>query len=110
MRRDGKSVEFSILVRRFFSEYLLDQKNVSPETVLSYRDTFRILLVFFRERKNRDALSLRVEDLDAENILAYLDYLEKERGNSARTRNIRLAAIRSFEVAELAEPSQRRFR
>jgi len=74
----------------------MSQKNVSARTVASYRDAFRLLLGFAEERIKKSATALVMGDLDAPFILAFLDHLENERGNSVRTRNTRLAAIHSF--------------
>jgi len=74
----------------------MTQRNVSARTVASYRDTFRLLLGCAEIRTKKCAVALAMDDLDAPFILAFLDHLEKERGNSVRMRNVRLAAIRSF--------------
>ena len=80
----------------FFTERLLAQRRASPHTVAAYRDTFRLLLAFVEARTGRPPSRLRLEDLDAAAIGAFLDHLEVERSNSVRTRNARLAAIHSF--------------
>jgi integrase/recombinase XerD len=87
---------FPTLVQRFFVEHLGQQRAVSQQTVASYRDTFRLLLGFaaVNLRKTPSAIALR--DLNTKLLLAFLDHLEKDRGNSARSRNVRLAAIRTF--------------
>lgn len=87
---------FAALVREFFCQRLIAQQNASARTVSSYRDTFRLLLRFFAECRDRPPTALTLEDLDAPAILAFLDHLEQRRGNSIRTRNARLAALRSF--------------
>ncbi|MBP0595021.1 site-specific integrase [Paraburkholderia sp. LEh10] len=93
------------LLQGFFVEHLLAHKHVSPKTVSSYRDTFRMLLQFVRDRTHTEPASLRVAALDAPVILSFLDHLESERYNSARSRNARLAAIRSFfRWAALCDP------
>jgi site-specific recombinase XerD len=74
----------------------MTQRNVSARTVASYRDTFRLLLGYAEIRVKKCAVALAMADLDAPFVLAFLDHLESERGNSVRTRNVRLAAIRSF--------------
>ena len=84
------------LLQGFFVEHLLAHKHVSPRTVSSYRDTFRMLLQFVRDRTHTEPSSLRVGALDAPIILSFLDHLEFTRHNPARSRNVRLAAIRSF--------------
>lgn len=87
---------FATLVREFFCGRLIAQQNVSTRTVASYRDTFRLLLHFFAECRGRPPTALTLADLDAPAILAFLDHLEQRRGNCVRTRNARLAALRSF--------------
>lgn len=84
------------LLEAFFLDRLIRQRQASPETVASYRDAFRLLLSFAQERLKKQPSSLTIEDLDSPFIGTFLEHLEKDRGNSARTRNIRLAAIRSF--------------
>lgn len=87
---------FATLVQDFFCRRLIDQQNVSGETVTAYRDAFRLLLSYLQEARNKAPASLTLADLDAETIAAFLDHLETERDNSIRTRNARLAAIRAF--------------
>ena len=84
------------LLRSFFLDRLIRQRNVSSATIASYRDTFRLLLRFAEEHLHRSAGSLTTEDLGAPLVLAFLDHLEHKRGNSVRTRNARLAAVHSF--------------
>ena len=85
-----------IFVQRFFTERLANQLAASPNTVASYRDTFRLLLTFATDCLSRQPTDLLVTDIDAELVGRFLDFVETSRGNSARSRNIRLAAIRSF--------------
>ena len=80
----------------FFTDRLLCQRNVSPNTIACYRDAFRLLLAFLQQRTGTPPEKLQITDLDAPTIGAFLEHLEHDRGNSARTRNIRLAAVRSF--------------
>lgn len=94
------------LLRKFFLDFLCTQRRASPETVTSYRDTFRLLLQFVKSTYGIEPVSLRVSDLSIEVILAFLNYLEQSRGNSARSRNLRLAAIRTFfRVVALYDPA-----
>ena len=72
------------------------QRQASAHTIAGYRDSFRLLLRLAAERLGKTPTDLLVEDLDAPFIGEFLDHLEKDRGNSARTRNARLAAIHSF--------------
>jgi integrase/recombinase XerD len=83
-------------LQAFFADYLCRQKRLSPQTIISCRDTFRLLLTFLREHTGVEPSALRIADVDAPAVLGFLDYLEQQRGNSVRSRNIRLAAIRSF--------------
>ena len=96
---------FPKILQDFFCLYLMDQKNVSSQTVVSYRDTFRLLLLFIRELRCREPSDLALADINADLMLEFLNYLEKERGNCTQTRNARLAAIRSFmKYAALRDP------
>jgi len=83
-------------VQAFFAEHLCHHKRVSSKTIASYRDTFRLLLTFVKEDTGKEPSALHIHDLDAPVILRFLDYLEHQRGNAIRSRNARLAAIRSF--------------
>jgi len=87
---------FSTLLQRFFVEHLSHQRAVSPRTIAAYRDTFRLLLSFAEARIGKAPTALTLVDLDARLILSFLDHLEKDRKNGARSRNARLAALRSF--------------
>lgn len=87
---------FDVLIQDFFCRRLIQQQGVSPRTVEAYRDTFRLLLAYLPGHLGRPLADLRLADLDAPAVLAFLDHLEAERGNSARTRNARGAALRSF--------------
>ncbi len=89
----------------FFTERLMRQRQASPHTLAAYRDTMRLLLGFAAQRLGKEPSGLEIDDLDAPLIGAFLDHLERERGNGARTRNARLAAIRSlFRYAALRHP------
>lgn len=90
------SPSFPTLLQRFFVDYLRQQRAVSPSTVAAYRDTFRLLLAFAQKTIGKTPTDLALADLDASLILAFLDDLERSRGNSVRSRNARLSAIRSF--------------
>jgi site-specific recombinase XerD len=84
------------LLQGFFIEHLGQHKHVSPQTIASYRDAFRLLLQYAHKRLKTEPASLNVTALDAALILSFLDSLETDRHNCIRSRNIRLAAIRSF--------------
>jgi integrase/recombinase XerD len=87
---------FSGLVQAFFTDRLLRQRRASPNTVAGYRDTFRLLLRFAKQRLGKAPSKLSLTDLDAPFVGDFLDHLENERRNGARSRNTRLAAIHSF--------------
>lgn len=92
-------------LQAFFTDRLTRQRQVSPNTLEAYRDTLRLLLVFASGRKGKEPSKLEIDDLDAPLIGAFLDHLEQQRKNSVRTRNARLAAIRSlFRYAALRHP------
>src|SRR5437667_2096420 len=89
----------------FFTQRLIDQRRCSPKTVASYRDAWRLLVNFAHRELSKAPSELQVSDLDAPLIGAFLEYLERERHNSVRTRNARLAAIHSlFAYAALRHP------
>lgn len=87
---------FPTLLQRFFTQRLMQQKRVSAHTISSYRDTFRMLLLFAQKRLRTPPDKLPFEKLDAPFVAAFLNELEKTRGVTVRTRNLRLTAIRSF--------------
>ena len=92
-------------VQAFFTQRLIHERNASPHTIAAYRDTIRLLLRFAAQRREREPSTLDVADLDAETVAAFLDHLQTERGNGARTRNARLAAIHSlYRYAALRHP------
>jgi integrase/recombinase XerD len=84
------------LLQRFFMEHLTHQKRVSPRTIHSYRDTFRLLLQFLHKTTGKEPVTLTMTDLDAPAVLQFLEHIERERHNQVQSRNVRLAAIRSF--------------
>jgi site-specific recombinase XerD len=84
------------LLERFFAQRLMQQRQASPHTISSYRDTFRMLLKFTQQRLHTPPVRLTLEAINAPLIVAFLDHLEKHRGLSARSRNLRLTAIHSF--------------
>jgi integrase/recombinase XerD len=93
-------------VQAFFAEYLCQQRRLSPQTILSCRDTFRLWFTFLRDHTGVEPSALQLADVDAQVVLRFLNYLEQERGNSVRSRNIRLSAIRSFfRLVALRDPA-----
>ena len=91
-----KTAELGYCLQKFFREHLSAQRNVSSATLAAYADTFRLLFRYLRQVHPRRATPFRLDTLTPDTILRFLDHLEHKRGNSARTRNARLAAIRSF--------------
>jgi integrase/recombinase XerD len=83
-------------LQAFFTDRLIRERAASPNTIAAYRDTWRLLLVYASDRLGTEPSRLRLEQLDAPLIGAFLDYLERERGCRPRTRNSRLTAIRSL--------------
>lgn len=83
-------------LQAYFTDRLICQRRVSPNTIASYRDAFRLLLAFVHETTGTPPSRLQLTQLEGPTIGAFLEHLERDRGNSARTRNIRLAAIHSF--------------
>ncbi|MGH3837002.1 MAG: tyrosine-type recombinase/integrase [Pseudonocardiaceae bacterium] len=84
------------LLQNFFTDKLMRQRQASPNTIASYRDAFTLLLGFASARTRRQPAQVGMADLDAPTVGAFLQHLETERGNTAATRNARLAAIHSF--------------
>ena len=94
------------LLERFFTQRLMQQRQVSPHTISSYRDTFRQFLKFAQQRLHKAPSRLKFEEIDAPLIVTFLDNLEK-RGLSVRSRNLRLTALHSFfRYAALEAPAQ----
>ena len=95
------------LLESFFTQRLMSQRQASPHTISSYRDTFRLLLQFAQQRLHKAPAKLAFEEMNAPLIAAFLDDLEKNRGITIRSRNLRLTAIRSFfHYAAYEEPSR----
>jgi integrase/recombinase XerD len=92
-------------LQAFFTSRLIRQRQASPSTIAAYRDTWRLLLGYCSAQTGKQPSDLQITDLDAPLIAAFLDHLEQDRGNNARTRNARLAAIHSlFSYAALQHP------
>ena len=105
MKTPSPESRFANLVEEFFLDRLIRQRNSSPQTVAAYRDCFRLLFEFARDHWKTPTERFVLADLDAPLVLAFLDHLEKVRKNSIRSRNARLAAIRSFlRFAALKDP------
>ncbi|MGO9361618.1 MAG: tyrosine-type recombinase/integrase [Xanthobacteraceae bacterium] len=87
---------FPVLLEAFFTDRLIRQRQASPHTLASYRDTFCVLLAYAQRQLRKAPTDITLEDLDTAFLGAFLDHLENQRDNSARSRNVRLAAIHSF--------------
>lgn len=90
------SPTFASLVQEFFTDHIVQQRALSPCTVACYRDSFSLLLGFAEQRLGKAPATLQLVDLNQKFLASFLDHLERDRHNSVRSRNIRLAAIRSF--------------
>ncbi len=90
------SPSFASLAQEFFTDYMTRQRSLSPQTVASYRDSFVLLLRFAEQTLGKPSSTVELSDLEPKFIASFLDHLEQDRGNSPRSRNIRLAALRSF--------------
>jgi integrase/recombinase XerD len=92
-------------LQAWFTDRLIGQRNASPHTIAAYRDTLRLLLDYAEGRLGRQPCQLDIAELDAPLIAGFLDHLERQRHNSIRTRNLRLAAIHSlFRYAQHRHP------
>jgi site-specific recombinase XerD len=87
---------FPRLLRAFFCEWMVEQRNASAHTVRSYRDTWRLFLKFVAQHRRQTVAQLTLADLTGSEVTAFLQYTEQERHDSIGTRNCRLAALRSF--------------
>lgn len=106
MPKQMKCKSLGTLIQEYFYRHLIQQRHVSPRTIASYKDTIRLFLQFAHHNLNKPITKLVGTGFDVMLVLAFLDYLEMERNNKVRSRNARLAAIRSFmHYAGLQEPS-----
>ena len=90
------SLSLAVLLERFFTQRLMQQRQASPHTISSYRDTFRQFLKFTEQRLHKAPSQLNFQEIDAPLIMVFLDHLEKHQGVSIRSRNLRLTALHSF--------------
>src|SRR5262245_7234469 len=90
------ATDFAGFLHRFLTSHLAGLRGCSPNTIASYRDTFKLLIVFFRADRSIPAEKLSLDNIDPAAITGFLNWLEAERHNSISTRNQRLAAISSF--------------
>ena len=90
---------------RFFQDYMVSERNLSQNTILSYRDALKLFLLFMQSQTRKSCTNLSLYDITPTRILQFLNFLEQQRGNSIRSRNHRLAALRSFfEYVARTEP------
>src|ERR1700690_2276076 len=90
------SPTFAGLVQEFFTDYMVCQRALSPCTVASYRDGFLLLLRFAQQHLGKSPSAMQMADIDAKFLASFLEHLERDRHNTVRSRNIRLAGVRSF--------------
>ncbi len=95
------------LVQSFFQDYLAAQRGLSSNTILAYRDALKLFLSLLASSSGKSPAQLRLEDLKAESVLAFLDEVEQKRRNCTATRNLRLAALRTFFQYMIAEDTIR---
>jgi integrase/recombinase XerD len=95
MRRSNSESLFP-LTESFFQSYLRHTRGASLHTVRAYRDALKLFYLFLADQKHKPVADLSVQDVQADSVLAFLNHVESKRGNSAVTRNCRLAAVRSF--------------
>lgn len=97
MSKQAKSSpSFATLVQAYFAEYLTQQRALSAQTIAAYRDGFVLFLAFAESRLGKSPTAITLADITPDMIMAFLDHLEHQRHNSVRSRNARLAALRSF--------------
>lgn len=97
MRRTTEQpADLGFMLHKFFGYYLVQQRRLSHNTILAYRDTIKLYLLFLSERIKRPVALLTFNDIDRISVVDFLRNIEELRSNSARTRNNRLAAIKSF--------------
>ena len=91
-----RETDFAYYLTRYFTSHLADGRNVSQNTIKSYRDTFKLLLLYFQNTLNIPIRKIAIKSIDSEIVIAFLEWLENDRKNSISTRNQRLAAIHAF--------------
>ena len=98
--------DFPALLQAYFTDRLIQQRGASPHTIASHRDTFRLFFEFAQKSLKKAPSLLTIRELDAAFVGRFLEHVEKSRGNTPQTRNVRLAAIHSFfKYAAMREPS-----
>jgi site-specific recombinase XerD len=96
MSKPATPPSFATLVQAYFADYLTQQRALSPQTVAAYRDAFVLFLAFAQCRLGKSPTAMTLADMTPELITAFLNHLEQQRHNCVRSRNARLAALRSF--------------
>lgn len=96
MKTKDTQLTLAVLLESYFNQRLQVQRKVSRETVSTYRDALKLLVIFVSRKSCISPVQMKITDIDRDMVLAFLDYLEEDRGNCIRTRNARLAAIHSF--------------
>lgn len=94
--KPARANALGVALRGFFSDYLPKVRGLSPHTILSYRDSLKLFLVFVAQQKNISVSELGMEEMGVEEVFSFLDHLEEKRHNQTGTRNNRLAAVHSF--------------
>lgn len=94
--KPARTNTLGVAIKGFFADYLPKIRGSSPHTILNYRDSIRLCLLFLAQQKNISVADLTIENLGVEEIIAFLNYLEEDRNNQTGTRNSRLAALHSF--------------
>src|SRR5882757_6414826 len=101
------ATDFAVLLRRFLTTHLAGLRGCSPNTIVSYRDAFKLLICYFRDERSISPGRLTLELIDAAAITGFLDWLRTSRHNSASTSNQRLAAIdSSFTWMQSQDPAR----
>lgn len=95
-KQTESSPSFAALVQAYFAEYLIQQRALSAQTIAAYCDGFVLFLSFAESRLGKSPTAITLADITPDLIMAFLDHLERQRHNSVRSRNARLAALRSF--------------
>jgi integrase/recombinase XerD len=91
-----KDNDFQSLLQRYFLERMMNQQKLSPCTIQAYKDTFRIFLKYMHDECGTKAVSIKIKTINADTVIEFLNYLEKNRKNKCKTVNNRLAAIKAF--------------